>query len=150
MKISTKGRYGLRAMLDLAVFGTAGHVAMRSIAIRQGISENYLEQVFSSLKKAALVRSIKGAQGGYALIDDPDKVRIGTILRVLEGDLAVMEEMEEPPPTRECRQIRCALQKHVWDPMNAGVNQVVDSQTLADLAREYQELLEQNVPMYYI
>jgi Rrf2 family protein len=89
MKLSTKGRYGLRAMVDLAVHSSGEHVALYSIAERQNISENYLEQVFSILRKAGLVKSVKGAQGGYTLADKPSNISIGAILRVLEGDLSV-------------------------------------------------------------
>ena len=85
MRFSTKGRYGLRAMIDLAVYAKAGQVALNSIAERQGISLNYLEQVFSALRKAGLVRSIKGAQGGYMLTKNPEYTTAGEIIRVLEG-----------------------------------------------------------------
>ena len=78
MKISTKGRYGLRAMLDLALNSKMGHVSLYSIAERQGISESYLEHMFSTLRKAELVKSIKGAQGGYTLAYSPSKIKIGT------------------------------------------------------------------------
>ena len=91
MRISTKGRYGLRAMMDLAAYSNGGHVSLSSIAKRQMISTNYLEQVFSVLRNAGLVKSIKGAQGGYVLAKKPSEIRIGTILRVLEGYLSVVD-----------------------------------------------------------
>src|SRR5665647_557540 len=92
MKVSTKGRYGLRSMIDLAINATEGHVALLYIAERQNISVNYLEQVFSTLRKAGLVKSVKGAQGGYILGDSPSRITIGRILRTLEGNLSIVEE----------------------------------------------------------
>lgn len=91
MKMSTKGRYGLRAMLDIAINSRGDIVNVKSIAERQNISESYLEQVFSILRKAAIVKSIKGAQGGYILADDPSNITVGQILRTLEGNLNVVD-----------------------------------------------------------
>ena len=85
MKLSTKGRYGVKAMVDLAIHNSEGQIALKSIAERQEISENYLEQLFATLRKAGLVKSTRGAQGGYVLADKPEKITVGTILRALEG-----------------------------------------------------------------
>jgi Rrf2 family protein len=92
MKFSTKGRYGLRAMIDLAVYSNGEHVALGGIAQRQGISTNYLEHVFSQLRKSGLVKSVKGAQGGYLLSENPSDIKVGRILRVLEGPLSVIDD----------------------------------------------------------
>jgi len=146
MKISTRGRYGLRAMLDLAVFSKGEHVALNAIAERQNISENYLEQVFSILRKAGLVRSVKGAQGGYTLAMDPAQVTVGMILRALEGELAVVDE-ENSGEGVESAMLSC-LQSNVWDPINASMNQVADSISLQDLADSFNNINE--APMYYI
>ena len=94
MKVSTKGRYGLRAMVDLAIHAPEGHVALNAIAKRQDISVNYLEQVFSALRKAGLVKSVKGAQGGYAMAMRPSQMTVGMILRSLEGKLVVVDESD--------------------------------------------------------
>lgn len=150
MKISTKGRYGLRAMMDMAVHASSEHVAVRNIAERQNISENYLEQVFSVLKKSGLVKSVKGAQGGYVLANKPSNITVGTILRVLEGDLSVMDDIDDSTSSEEIRRIRCSIRKNVWDVMNSKINEVVDSMTLQNLADEYSSLLGKKVPMYYI
>ncbi|HOP74342.1 MAG TPA: Rrf2 family transcriptional regulator [Bacillota bacterium] len=146
MKISTRGRYGLRAMLDLAVFSRGEHVALNAIAERQNISENYLEQVFSILRKAGLVRSVKGAQGGYTLAMEPVQVTVGMILRALEGELAVVDE-ENSGEGVESAMLSC-LQSNVWDPINASMNQVADSISLQDLVDSFNNINE--APMYYI
>ena len=150
MKISTKGRYGLRALLDLAVYGVVEQVPVRNIAARQNISENYLEQVFSALKKAGLVKSVKGAQGGYTLVENPSQIRVGTVLRILEGDLSVMDDLEDVGGSREIRKIRATIKRNIWDPMDIGISEVVDGITIADLAGEYQTLLGKKAYMFYI
>ena len=147
LKISTKGRYGLRAMVDLAVHGTSGHVSIKSIAERQNISENYLEQVFSTLRKAGLVKSIKGAQGGYALADLPEKITAGMILRVLEGDLSVIHENpDDLIPTT----IESCLKSDVWQKIDDAINEVVDAITLEDLFNEHQKFNQNHALMFYI
>ncbi|MEL1135672.1 Rrf2 family transcriptional regulator [Desulfitobacterium sp. THU1] len=147
MKISTKGRYGLRALLDLAVHSQGEHVPLSNIAERQTISENYLEQVFSSLRKAGIIKSVKGAQGGYILADKASDIRVGTILRVLEGDLSVANEElnhDSGASIQECIQIK------VWDQMTERVNEFVDSITLEDLVQEYKAMSGNGAIMYYI
>jgi len=146
MRISTKGRYGLRAMMDLAVFSNDEHVPLNSIAERQKISPNYLEQVFSSLRKAGLVKSVKGAQGGYALTEKPSEIRVGTILRALEGELAVIDNMNSIFKNA----IQLCLDEFVWDRMNYCLNEVVDSITLEDLASDYRRINGLEANMYYI
>lgn len=97
MKISTKGRYGLKAMIDVAVYSSSENVTLKSISERENISEKYLEQIFSALRKNGLVNSKKGAQGGYSLSDSMSKITAGDILRALEGSLNVVhgEEIED-------------------------------------------------------
>ena len=146
MKVSTKGRYGLRAMVDLAVFSNGDHVSLNSIAERQNISINYLEQVFAALRKAGLVNSVKGAQGGYILAGDPSNIRVGGILRVLEGDLSIIDG--EDAENRSCMQT--CLKAMVWDKMNCCLNELVDGITLEDLAEDYKKMNGLNPEMYYI
>lgn len=147
MKISTKGRYGLRAMLDLAVHSGGSQVPLLSIAERQGISVNYLEQMFSQLRKAGLVKSVKGAQGGYILADKPDRIRVGAVLRVLEGNLDVVDQRDE---TRERAEnpLEDCIRRCVWEKMNESINRAADSVTLGDLMENY--LNEESSPMFYI
>lgn len=149
MKFSTKGRYGLRAMLDIAIHSKGDHVALNSIADRQEISMNYLEQVFATLRKAGLVKSVKGAQGGYTLADDPSNIKVGTILRVLEGPLTVIDESGEQTAGSESN-LQLYLKTQVWDRMNACMNEVADAYTLEDLANEYRKLNGIDTIMYYI
>ena len=91
MKISTKGRYGLRLMVDLAVHYEQGLVPLKEIAVRQEISEKYLEQIMMQLNRSGLVRSVRGAQGGYCLAQPPESITVGAVLRVMEGSLAPVD-----------------------------------------------------------
>lgn len=149
MKLSTKGRYGLRAMVDLAANSSGDHVSLCNIAERQNISENYLEQVFSILRKSGLVKSVKGAQGGYVLSETPSNTKVGKILRALEGNLAVVDEDAEGIVSSP-NSIQYCIKVNVWDKMNESLNQVVDSITLEDLVTEYKKLKGENTIMYYI
>lgn len=146
MKISTKGRYGLRALLDLAVYSSGEHVPLSHIAERQNISENYLEQVFSALRKAGIINSVKGAQGGYVLAKQASDITVGTILRILEGELSVADEelSNEGVTIQECIQVK------VWDEINTRINEFVDSLTLQDLVQEYADMTAESALMYYI
>ena len=146
MKISTKGRYGLRCMVDLAVNSSSEHVSVKSIAERQGISENYLEQVFSSLRKAGLVKSIKGSQGGYMLNGDPGEIRVSHILNALEGKLEVVSSSGES----EINKTEQIISKLVWDKINEEINNIVESITLETLAQEYRKLNQKETYMFYI
>lgn len=132
MKISTKGRYGLKAMIDIAVYSLSENVTLKSVSERENISEKYLEQIFSALRKNGLVNSKKGAQGGYTLSDSMSKITVGDILRALEGDLLVVQEEETEKDIMD----RC-IQKNLWDKLNNSINSIVDSITLEDLVYEY-------------
>lgn len=148
MKVSTKGRYGLRSMIDLAINSTNGHVALCFIAERQNISVNYLEQVFSTLRKSGLVKSVKGAQGGYSLAENPSKITIGRILRAMEGDLSLVEELDSKVDLDNSLQ-HC-IKVNVWDKMTERLNQLVDSITLEDMVNEYKKMNGTASQMYYI
>ena len=148
MKISTKGRYGLRAMLDLALNSKVCHVTLSSIAERQCISESYLEHMFSTLRKAELVKSIKGAQGGYTLAYSPSKIKIGTILRTLEGNLSIIDE--DNISEQRTNNFENCIKTNIWDKINENINIVVDSLTLEDLMGEYTKLNGNVEEMYYI
>lgn len=148
MKISTKGRYGLRALVDLAVHSNGGHVALSEIADRQNISMNYLEQVFASLRKAGLISSVKGAQGGYIFAKDMSSITVGDVLRVLEGNLSVTDDAKGQ--NYDDRSIEYCLKKMVWDKMEACINEFVDSIVIEDLANEYKRHNENESSMYFI
>ncbi len=149
MKLSTKGRYGVKAMLDLALHSTEGQISLKSIAERQDISENYLEQLFATLRKAGLVKSIRGSQGGYILADEPEKITVGAVLRALEGSLAPVDCVTEEDPTKCCRSGACVT-RMVWEKIRDGVNNVVDSITLRDLMEEHEKLGTTEDFIYYI
>lgn len=130
MKVSTKGRYALRLMLDLAVNNTGEPISLKDIARRQGISDKYLEQIISVLNKAKYVKSIRGAQGGYVLTKKPEEYTIGMILRLTEGSLAPVACVEEE---NTCEKIHDCATILVWQKMNEAINDVVDHMTLQDL-----------------
>lgn len=149
MKLSTKGRYGVKAMLDLALHNSEGCIALNSIAERQQLSENYLEQLFASLKKAGLVKSIRGAQGGYVLALDPGKISVGDILRALEGSLAPVNCVMEKDPEMCGRSENCVT-RFVWEKIRDSINEVVDSITLGDLVEDYNRMSQKTEYTYYI
>ncbi len=149
MKLSTKGRYGLKAMLDLAVHNSEGQVVLKSIAERQAISENYLEQLFAILKKAKLVKSIRGSQGGYVLATSADNISVGDILRALEGSLAPVDCVAEGHPV-SCSIYDCCVTKGIWEKIRDSINTVVDSTTLESLVEEYRKVRNQDNDTYYI
>lgn len=136
MKISTKGRYALRFMLDLALQGEGGAVALRDVAQRQDISDKYLEQIVTQLARAGLVRSVRGASGGYLLARQPKDYTVGDIIRVMEGDLAPVECVS----TGHCDRMERCVTAEVWQRVAQAVNEVVDGITLADLAARHREL----------
>ena len=136
MKISTKGRYALRLMLDLALNDTGEPVRIKDISIRQEISDKYLEQIVSVLNKAGFVKSIRGPQGGYRLTKKPEEYTVGAILRLTEGSLAPVSCLEDENNRCE-RQKQCAT-LILWEKINEAVSGVVDNVTLADLV-EWQQ-----------
>ena len=109
MQISTKGRYALRLMLDLAVHNTGELVKIKDISARENISEKYLEQIISSLKKAGYVKSLRGAQGGYMLAREPETYTVGTILRLTEGSMKPVACLEEPGNASHSVSGRCLM-----------------------------------------
>lgn len=141
MKISTKGRYALRLLLDMASQNTTQPIRIKDIAARQQISDKYLEQIVSILNKAGIVRSIRGPQGGYRLTKEPEKYTVGTVLRLTEGNLAPVTCLEDE--VNECSfQGGCATLV-LWEKLNDAINDVVDNVTLADLL-EWQKKKEED------
>lgn len=131
MKISTKGRYALRLMIDIAIHSVAEPVRIKDIAKRQDVSEKYLEQIIAVLNKAGYVKSIRGPKGGYLLTKQPADYTAGMILRLTEGSLAPVSclEFEE----NDCpRQDQCATLE-LWKRLDQAIKDVVDSVTLEDL-----------------
>ena len=135
MKLSTKGRYGLRALIDLAVNSEAEAASISSIAQRQSLSESYLEQLMARLKKAGIVRSIRGAQGGYKLARAPEEISVGEILRALEGDLKPVD-CPEIAGEGACSGAGSCGTKSVWKKINDSINDAVDNIMLSELIAE--------------
>lgn len=131
MKISTRGRYALRMMLDIAMHDKDQFVTVKDISQRQGISAKYLEQIISVLTKANYVKGLRGARGGYKLAKAPEEYTVGKILRLIEGDLVPVSCMESDPIDC-CRAEFCATLE-VWNMIYEAVSKVVDNITLADL-----------------
>lgn len=143
MKISTKGRYALRLMLDLALNNTGEPIRIKDIAARQEISDKYLEQIISTLNKAGFVKSIRGPQGGYRLTKEPAQYTVGMILRLTEGSLAPVACLEDEVNICE-RQDTCATLK-LWQMLNTAISDVVDHVTLADLVEWQNEKMSNYV-----
>ena len=131
MKISTKGRYALRLMLDVALHSHGAAVPLRDVAQRQEISDKYLEQIISILNKAGFVRSDRGPQGGYALQQTPDKYTVGMILRLTEGSLSPVECLDDNGAICD-REENCVTQI-LWKKLDDAIKGVVDHITLEDL-----------------
>lgn len=132
MKISTKGRYALRLMLDLAMHNTGEKISLKTVSERQGISMKYLEQIITMLCRANFVKSYRGPQGGYQLTRDPDKYTVGDILRLTEGSLAPVD-CAECAGSSECARYDTCVTVEVWRELYEVINRTVDKYTLADL-----------------
>lgn len=148
MKFSMKSRYGLKALIDLAVNSKTDHVALNSIAERNGISPQYLEQVFSSFRKAGIVKSIKGPQGGYLLARDSREISISDILSALEGEYRIAPETIDE--SSEYRGSAAAIQKLVIEKVNRQLEDTLTEVTLYDLVTEFYEYNSAGQNMYYI
>lgn len=148
MNLSKKSRYGLRALTDLAINSKREQVPLNLIAQRNGISPQYLEQVFASLRKAGLVKSVKGSQGGYFLARKPEKIALSEILETLDGSYRI--EAEQAEDEGESRGIAEAIQKMLIDPVNTQLDHLLKSITLADLEKACLLYREQGQDMYYI
>ncbi|MGE6629118.1 cysteine metabolism transcriptional regulator CymR [Bacillus sp. NPDC077027] len=139
MKISTKGRYGLTIMIELAKRHGEGPTSLKSIAQNNDLSEHYLEQLVSPLRNARLVKSIRGAYGGYVLAHEPNEITAGDIIRVLEGPISPVEVIENEEPAK----------RELWIRIRDAVKDVLDNTTLEDLA-SYTEDGDHDSYMFYI
>ena len=137
MKMSTKGRYGLRAMIDLAAHDDGQPVSLAVIARSEELSERYLEQLMSKLKKADLVTSSRGSAGGYSLAKDAAQISVGDILRALEGNLSPVECSAEAEA--DCANAPACVAKYVWQRVNDSINEAVDGISLAELVAKIPE-----------
>ena len=133
MKLSTKGRYGLMAMFQLALDYGEGPISLKYIAEKQGLSENYLEQLFSNLRKDGLLTRVRGAQGGYMLSREPEYITVGNVLRSLEGHLAPADCAMH---ANECAKEDGCATKLVMVKIKDSIDSVIDSITLRDMVED--------------
>ena len=135
MKISTRGRYGLRLMLYLSLHYEKGYLSLKEISKSENISEKYLEQIINPLTKSHLVKSMRGAQGGYILAKDPSSITVGQVLRILEGSMVLVDCLKNPqipcPRRDDCTTIT------LWEKIKEAVDNVIDHTTLEDLTQDY-------------
>ena len=136
MKLSTKGRYGVKAMVDLAIHYGESPISIKSISQRQGISEYYLEQLFSALRKAKIIKSIRGAQGGYVLNKLPEEITVADIMEVLEGPIEISDCVEGTT----CNNGNCCATRLVWQKIKTSIEDVTTSVTLKDIVNDYNEI----------
>ncbi len=149
MKFSTKARYGLRAMIELAFYYNQGPISVKTIAEHQEISEAYLEQLMSFLTKRNLAKSIRGVQGGYLLAREPSKIKVGDVIRALEGPVVPVECVNREDPI-ECARYGKCVSRIVWERVRNVMEEALDSLTLQNLKDELmnreQALLEEKSP----
>ena len=136
MKISTKGRYALRLMLDLAINNTGEFIPLKNVSERQNISVKYLEQVITTLVKAGFVKGLRGSKGGYKIAKKPEDYTVGMILRLTEGSLAPVACLDDDVNT--CERCDDCITLELWRDLYNAINNVVDNVTLADLIERYE------------
>ena len=144
MKLSKRTRYGLHALIDLVIHAKTEQIALNSIAQRNGISEQYLEQVFSALRRERIVKSVKGAQGGYFLEKDPSDITVSEVVEVLEGNYFLEDETGG---TEEGRRV---IQELIVERVNKSLKEILEGITLQDLAEQFMEYRNYPQDMYYI
>jgi len=147
MKLSTKGRYGTRALLDLAIYYGKGPVLLRDIAQRQQISLHYLERLISPLIAGGIIRSIRGARGGVSLAKSPEDINLSEVIRLLEGSLAPVDCVDN---AELCTRSDSCVTRDVWCELNDAISGVLESTTLQDLVERQEEKEQANTVMYYI
>lgn len=147
MRLSTRGHYGLKAMFDLAQHFGPDPIPLKSVAERQNLSEHYLEQLIAMLRKAGLVKGVRGAQGGYILAREPDRITVGDVIRALEGPIAPVYCVSEEAPG-DCVEAADCIPRSVLARVRDGIAGVLDAISLADMCIEAEEAKrkKENVP----
>lgn len=146
MKLSTRGRYGTRMLLDLALHYGEGPVLLKDVARRQEISLKYMEQVATRLRTAGLIKSSRGARGGYELAKPPGNIRLGLVIQILEGSLSPVDCVEDD---RSCSRVPFCVARDVWAGMKKVTLDFLESITMEDLVQQQKEK-ERQAGMYYI
>ncbi|HEY8803813.1 MAG TPA: RrF2 family transcriptional regulator [Clostridium sp.] len=136
MKLSTKGRYGVKAMVDLAINYGEQPVSIKSISERQSISEYYLEQLFSALRRAKLIKSVRGSQGGYILNRKPEEITVYDVINVLEGPIEISNCIDDGA----CNNIDCCATRLLWKKIKNSIDSVTSSINLKDIVDDYNEM----------
>ncbi len=147
MKLSTRGRYGLRALLDLALHQGEGLVLLKDIARRQEVSLPYLEHLIAPLIAAGLVKSTRGARGGVLLLKLPSEVKLGEVVQLLEGSITPVDCVSNPAL---CHRSAFCVTRDIWVEMKEAMSQVLDSTTLQDLVERQKRKGYPEKTMYYI
>ena len=147
MKLSTKGRYGTRLMLDLALHFGRGPVLLKDVAERQEISEKYLGHLIPSLKVAGLVNSSRGAHGGYLLAKPPEEINLGEVIRAVEGNLVLVECITAP---NVCHRVGFCVTRDIWGLLGERMMEVLESTTLKDMVERQRQKQETQTLMYSI
>ena len=147
MKLSTRGRYGTRAMLELAIRYGAGQVLLKDVASRQDIPVSYLENLMGALRAAGLVATVRGMHGGYYLAKPPSEIRLSQIIAALEGSVAPVECVDDP---KHCRRAESCVARDVWSEVKQAIEGVLESITLEDLVRRHREKQPPIPSRYYI
>ena len=147
MKLSTKGRYGVRALLDIALHNNESPVLLKDIAKRQAISVQYLEQLISPLVKAGIVRSIRGSRGGVTLAKVPEQMKLSEVIQVLEGSIALVDCVDSP---EVCPRSDFCATRDVWEEMKVAIGQVLEHTTLQDLVERQKKKEKIDTTMYHI
>jgi Rrf2 family transcriptional regulator, cysteine metabolism repressor len=148
MKLSTKGKYGVKALFELALHEGAGPMSLKAIAERQGLSEHYLEQLAAPLRKSGLIVSVRGAQGGYVLARPANQITVGDIIRVLEGPIGFTDCATEGEPAPNCAH-DCVVHG-VWEKVTQQIVTVIDGITLFDLAEQHRAEQSRDALIYQI
>jgi Rrf2 family cysteine metabolism transcriptional repressor len=147
MKLSTRGRYGTRAMLDVALHCAEGPVRLKDIARRQAVSKKYLEQLISRLEATGLLTSIRGAGGGITLARPASDIKLSEILQTLEGPIALVQCVDNP---ERCPRSSSCATRDIWMEMDQRLSDLLESKTLEDLCRQQREKEQPALAMYYI
>ena len=147
MKLSTRARYGTRALLDLALNSGQGTVLLKDIARRQEISLPYLEHLISPLVVGGILKSTRGARGGVLLLKPPTEIKLSEVLELLEGSIAPVDCINNP---KICSRSECCVTRDIWIEMKTAMSQVLDSTTLQDLVERQRRKWQIETGMYYI
>ena len=147
MKVSTKGRYGIRFLLDIALHLDEERVLLRDVALRQDISLMYLEQLITPLVAGGMVRTTRGPKGGVSLAKPPDQIKLSEVIQLLEGSTAPVECVNNP---KVCNRSGICATRDIWDELKKKTDSILESITIHDLVERQKQKLEAEKSMYYI